>query len=73
MIRVGTILHGYCGGEFSGEYGTSHECKRVEAMGMDWVIARELESQRVVFAHIAPESFESCTVPAVDEAVCRHE
>ena len=72
MIRIGTILHGYCGGEFSGEYGTSYECKRIEAMGADWVVAREIESQRVVFAHVAPESFARYTVPPTDEAVCRH-
>lgn len=37
-IRVGTLLYGYCGGHFGRD---SYERKRVEAIGADWVVARE--------------------------------
>lgn len=37
-LRVGTLLYGYCGGYFGrGSYGL----KRIEAIGADWVVARE--------------------------------
>lgn len=44
-ILVGTVLHGYCGGFF----GDVYEDLRVEAVGVDWVVARE-ESGVVHFA-----------------------
>ena len=47
MIRVGTILHGYCGGAFGRE---SYSDKRVEAIGADWVVAREEDTGNPVFA-----------------------
>jgi hypothetical protein len=37
-LRVGDVLYGFCGGAFGRDsYGT----KRVEAIGADWVVARE--------------------------------
>ena len=46
--RVGMILHGYCEGYFGRD---SHRCKRIEAIGHDWVVARELGvDELVVFA-----------------------
>ena len=57
MIRIGTILHGYCGGEFGGAY----ECKRVEAIGADWVVARGLESGKPLAAYQIPERLEEYT------------
>lgn len=36
MIRVGTMLYGYCGGIFRDDYGD----KRVEAIGADWIVVR---------------------------------
>lgn len=40
MIAVGQVLHGFCGGYFGRD---SWKCKRVEAVGFDWVVAREME------------------------------
>lgn len=51
-LRVGALLKGYCGGAF----GDSYEDKRVEAVGFDWVVAREVDSGRVVFYDETPES-----------------
>lgn len=63
MLRVGTILYGYCGGVFG---GYSYSNKRVEAVGADWVVAREIEGGEVVFANAPPEAFEDDTVPTED-------
>lgn len=38
IVQVGDVLHGYCGGYFGRD---SYECKRVEAVGPDWVVCRE--------------------------------
>lgn len=37
-LRVGDILYGFCGGRFGRD---SYTDKRVEAIGSDWVVARE--------------------------------
>lgn len=55
MIRVGTILYGYCGGYFGRD---SYNDKRVEAVGADWVVAREEDSGHVVLANTTPERLE---------------
>ena len=57
MIRVGTKLYGYCGGYFGRD---SHDTKRVEAVGADWVVARE-ESGNVVFCEGDPDRLEEYT------------
>ncbi len=36
-IYVGQMLYGYCNGYFGSSYGD----KRIEAFGVDWMIARE--------------------------------
>jgi hypothetical protein len=36
-LRVGDVLYGFCNGYFGRD---SHDDKRVEAIGGDWVIAR---------------------------------
>ena len=46
MIQVGTVLYGFCGGHFGME---SHGDKRVEAMGVDWIVARERYGDRIYF------------------------
>lgn len=38
MILVGTLIYGYCGGEFGRD---SYETKRVEAVGADWIVCRD--------------------------------
>jgi len=38
MLLVGTVLKGYCGGWFGRD---SYEDKRVEAVGVDWVVVRD--------------------------------
>ena len=51
MIRVGSKLKGYCGGEFGRD---SYDDKRVEAVGADWIVARE-EDGTPVFAWCSPD------------------
>ena len=46
MLYVGQRLYGYCGGYFG---RGSYDDKRIEAFGVDWVVARE-DSGEVVFA-----------------------
>ncbi len=72
MIRVGSVLHGYCGGEFN---LSRHDCKRVEAIGADWVVVRYIPTYgpaRPDFAdglyaledlerHLIPDPDEECT------------
>jgi len=59
MIRIGTVLYGYCAGLFSGD---SYDDKTVEGLGSDWVVARET-SGRVVFARVDPEELQEYTQP----------
>ena len=56
MLRIGTLLYGYCGGYF----GDSYDTKRIEAIGTDWVVARELgEDKLPLFCNITqPENLE---------------
>lgn len=49
-LRVGDLLNESCGGYF----GRNYRERRVEAIGSDWVVAREDDGQ-VVFAEIEPE------------------
>lgn len=42
-LQVGAVLHGYCNGFF----GDSYHCKRVEGVGADWIVAREMNSLRM--------------------------
>lgn len=59
MIRVGTMLYGFCGGYFGRD---SYYDKRVEAVGADWVVAREEDNGQVVFAACKPEILEPYTI-----------
>jgi hypothetical protein len=48
VIRIGTVLYGFCGGYFARDlYGD----KRVEAVGADWIVVREIDSGKVDFAY----------------------
>ena len=51
MLRIGTILKGYCEGYF----GLSYEDKRIEAIGTDWIVAREIDSGVIQFASFENE------------------
>jgi hypothetical protein len=51
------VLYGYCGGHFSNTYGD----KRVEAVGADWVVARD-NYGNVYLAECRPEELEQYTV-----------
>lgn len=57
-VRVGTVLYGYCGGFFGRD---SYEDKRVEALGADWVVARELETGVPVFTVADPDQLSEYT------------
>jgi hypothetical protein len=54
-LRVGAVLSGFCGGLFGRD---SFGDKRVEAIGFDWVVARNVESDHVEFASVTGESIE---------------
>lgn len=49
-LQVGDTLYGFCEGYFGRD---SYSEKTVEAVGRDWVVARE-EGGGPVFAHVAP-------------------
>jgi hypothetical protein len=62
-VRVGTVLYGFCGGYFGRD---SYSDKRVEAVGADWVVARE-EYGSPVMANCAPEDLEGYTEKPEEE------
>ena len=39
MLRVGQLLRGFCDGHFGGD---SYLDKRIEGIGADWIVAREI-------------------------------
>lgn len=39
-FSVGQVIHGYAGGYFGGD---SYYCRRVESVGLDWVVTRTVE------------------------------
>jgi len=45
-LRIGMVLHGFCNGYFGRD---SYNDKRIEAFGVDWIVARE-DGGNVVFA-----------------------
>lgn len=45
-IRIGTLLRGFCHGAFGRD---SYADKRVEAIGVDWVVARATDGGVQVF------------------------
>lgn len=59
MIRIGTTLYGFCGGCFQND---SHTDKRVEAIGADWIVVREIESGIPDVAFTSTEQLEKYTV-----------
>lgn len=66
-LRVGDILEGFCGGWFGRD---SHGNKRVEAIGADWVVAREVDSGKVdsgkvVFGNGKPEDLIDYILPVL--------
>ena len=64
MIRVGTLLFGYCGGAFGRD---SYDIKRVEAIGADWIVAHgQSGSGDPVFYQGRPEDLEEHTEPEYD-------
>lgn len=46
MVQVGAVLYGFCGGHFGRD---SYRDKRVEAMGADWLVARNDRGQPEFF------------------------
>ena len=47
MLAVGTVLKGYCGGWFDRD---DYDDKRVEAVGVDWIVARYIDGGEPIFA-----------------------
>lgn len=63
MLRVGDKLYGFCGGAFGRD---SHDDKRVEAIGSDWVVARAIDSYGDCWAEFysgCPEDLERYKEP----------
>ena len=56
-LQVGQVLYGYCGEYFGRD---SYESKRVEAVGVDWVVAREISDPHCV--RIYPEFAEGVNI-----------
>ena len=63
MIRIGTVLYGYCGGLFGRD---SYGRKRVEAIGHDWVVVRD-ERDTVDFFTGNPEDLEIYSTEAAQK------
>lgn len=57
MIRIGTLVYGHCGGLFGRDFYPS-EGARIEALGYDWVVVRDVDTGRVSFADCEPERLE---------------
>jgi hypothetical protein len=49
-LKVGQTLYGYCGGVFGGD---SYSTKRVEAVGFDWVVVREVYGDNPMFVRLS--------------------
>jgi hypothetical protein len=62
-LRIGQMLYGYCGGEFSNR---DFDDKRVEAIGVDWVIVRGNDGIPD-FANCNPDYLEKFTKPSEDD------
>jgi len=62
-LRVGTLLYGYCGSYFGRD---SYRDKRIEAIGADWVVARD-DLGNVEFFTGTLEVLEQYTTPAEDD------
>ncbi len=52
-VLIGTILYGYCRGYFGRD---AYDDKRIEGIGVDWIVAREIESQSLHFAEFESEN-----------------
>lgn len=63
QIRVGAVLYGFCGGCFGRD---SYSDKRVEAIGADWLVARETDRGGVVFFSGNPAELEEYLDPRSD-------
>lgn len=61
-LRVGDRLYGFCGGAFGRD---AFRDKRVEAVGNDWVVARE-DGGDVVFYAGDPDDLTEYREPEVD-------
>ena len=61
-LRIGQVLFGFCGGYFGRD---SYNNKRVEALGADWVVVRDMEDGTVQFHGGAPEDLLPFTRPEV--------
>lgn len=66
-LRIGSILHGYCGGYFDDSY----ECKRVEFIAHDWLVVREIDSGCPIFYSDNQSQLTNYLTPC-DEARCEH-
>jgi hypothetical protein len=47
-LRIGSLLHGYCDGLFGRDIDPNGAL-RVEAVGADWIVAREVMSGNPLF------------------------
>ena len=59
QLRVGQMLYGFCHGAFGRD---SYSDQRVEAVGSDWVVARD-ENGVARFTNSDPNELLDCTDP----------
>jgi hypothetical protein len=71
-LLVGAVLHGFCGGYFGRDH---YNCCRVEAVGVDWVVVRNLEGQGIDFAigRDIHDNLAEYRKPCPGEYCCDHE
>ena len=46
-LAVGDVIHGFAYGAFGRDH---YDCVRIEAVGPDWLVARDPDNGRLVFA-----------------------
>lgn len=65
VLRVGTKLYGYCGGEFGNLY--SRDAHHVEAVGADWVVIRTANGDARFTTGVVPEDLLRFAAPEDDD------
>ena len=65
-LKIGQMIYGYCGGIFGREFN-AYKDKRVEAIGVDWVVLRD-EGGNIHFAEgDEVQQLEKYTTPEENE------
>ena len=68
-LLIGDVLHGFCGGAFGRD---SYDCRRVEAIGADWIVTRSLTRGSPEFTR-GPEIHRNLAKYRMDFTFCSHD